>query len=77
MPEFPLRKKLGAPSVLDKDSGAFTIPERFNLNHGLFSLFDSSGVVMQDIQLAKWRPRNCELHVQTHWHDLESEDVVC
>ena len=50
--EFSLHE-IGAPGVLDEDSGAFIIPKGSDLEHGLFSIFDSSGMAMQDVQMAK------------------------
>lgn len=51
-PEFSLHE-IGAPGVLDEESGAFAIQNKEVLEHGLFSIFDSSGTAMQDVQLAK------------------------
>jgi len=54
---MPSLHEIGAPGVLDEDSGAFAKYSQgsntLNLEHGIFSIFDSSGMAMQDVQMAK------------------------
>lgn len=59
-PKFSLRE-IGAPGVLDIDSGAMLLAGSkagIDLKHGFFSIFDSSGMAIQDVQMAKMIAQN-------------------
>jgi ornithine cyclodeaminase len=46
-------KEVGAPGVLDSFTGKLIAALDGNQKHGLLSIFDSSGMAMQDVQMAK------------------------
>ena len=51
-PTFSL-KEIGAPGVLDMNTGTLVTSKRSDVERGLFSIFDSSGMAIQDVQMAK------------------------